>query len=600
MKLIKALRLLVGTSFRIAPASSIGCLAETAGVLVALAQSWMLAIFIQAAAESDRESMLITAGLFVAQIAVSRLLFVVGMNARMNQLERVGQEFSGRIAHITATIPTVDPLDDPRYLDQLHILREQQGAIGLAVNTLLNQLNGLVGVIGVLTLAVTADPRMLLVAAASIPTVLAGPLIARWQGSAEAAGAEPGRLAQTLLRLGIAAEHAGEVRVFALGPGLRHRQAEANRAWRAPKVRLAVRESTLTAITQIVFFGVAAVVLAWLVQDALSGTVGLASVTLALLLVTRLQDVSSTMRSVISEVAEMSRTAGRYLWLVEVADRYRASAGGSMPSGGPLGLTLEQLSYRYPGADHPVLEQVSLDLEPGTVLAIVGENGAGKSTLADLITGIRTPTGGCLRIGDRALAEIAPERWRERISGAFQDHLRFEFTLGDAVGIGDLPRRADDDQVRRAITAGAAESVVADLPNGLATQLGSGWPDGVELSGGQWQRVAIARGMMRRNPLVRVLDEPTAALDAITEHQLFSRYAEAAREGQDAGTITILITHRFSTVAAADQIIVLDHGRIVERGTHRTLLAADGSYAELYRMQARGYQLEEQEHDDQS
>ena len=592
MKLAKALRLLVSTSFGVAPGASIGCLAETAGVIVSLLQAWNLARFVAAGASRNMESMIVTASIFVGQVAVSRLLFVIGMNARMNQLERVGEEFAGRIAHITATIPSVDPLDDPKYQDQLHILREQQGALGLAVNTLLNQLNGLVGVIGVLTLAISADPRMLLVAAASIPTVLAGPFIARWQGRSEAESAEPGRLMHTLLNLSLAPQHAGEIRVFGLGEPLRVRQAVASRAWRAPMLKLAIKESSLTAATQVLFFGVAAAVLGWMVHDALNGTVGIADITLALLLVTRLQNVSSDMRSIISEVASMGRTAGRYLWLLELAQQLGTERPSSPQQPSPsAGLRLRNVGYRYPGAEHAALRDVCLDLAPGTVLAVVGENGAGKSTLAEVIAGIRTATTGQLRAGGTDLGAIHPDAWRPYVSGAFQNHVQFEFTLSDTVGIGDLPRRADHQQVQQAITAGAAEAVLAAVPHGMQTQLGSNWPEGVELSGGQWQRLAIARSMMRTTPLVRILDEPTAALDAITEHQLFTRYAAAARSGRQTGTVTILVTHRFSTVAAADLIIVLHQGRIIEKGTHQQLLATDGHYADLYNLQARGYQL---------
>ncbi|GAB3925425.1 ABC transporter permease [Microlunatus endophyticus] len=588
MKLIRALRLLVSTSVRIAPASSIGCLAETAGVIVSLLNSWMLAVLVAAAARGDVDRMILAAVVLVGQIAVSRVLFLVGMNARMNQLEIVGQEFAGRIAYITATLPTLEPLDDPKYLDQLHILKEQQGALGMAVNTLLNQLNSLVGVICVLTLATAADPRMLFVAAASLPTVLAGPVVARWQARTEAASAEPGRLAQALLGLGIAPAHAGEFRVFGLAGPLRARQAAASRAWRAPMLGLAIKESTLTAATQVVFFGAAAVVIGWMVHDALAGTVGIAAITLSILLVTRLQNVSSEMRAIIGQAASMSRTAGRYLWLVELADRLAVDRPTELtPSGS--GLRLSGVCYRYPGADHDAVRSVSLELTPGTVLAVVGENGAGKSTLAELIAGIRTPTSGRVVCAGIDQAAVDPSAWRQQVSAAFQDHVRFEFLVSETVGIGDLPASADSDLVLQAVRAGAAEGVVAAVPRGLDTQLGSAWPDGVDLSGGQWQRLAIARSMMRRTPLVRVLDEPTAALDALTEHQLFDRYAEAARTGRVSGTITILVTHRFSTVAAADLVIVLDHGRIVEQGAHDQLIAANGRYAELYNLQARGY-----------
>lgn len=586
----QSLRLLVSTSIRVAPIASLGCLAETLGVVITLLQPWALAMFVAGAAAGDRQQMITAAVFFVAQVALSRVLFMIGMNSRINQMERVGSTFAAEIARITGNIPTVDHLDDPRYLDQLQLLRERSGAIGLAVNILLNQLNSVVGVVGVLVLAVSADPRMLLVALAGVPMVLAGPVVARWRGRAESASAEPGRLARQLLRLGIDPEHFGEIRVFGLADGLRTRLRAASRAWRRPMVAVAGREASVTAISQVIFFGVAALVLTGLVGDTLTGAGSIGDLTLSLLLITRLQNVSGVLRNVVSQLADMTRSAGRFLWLLDVANRIAAEHPGTEdPPDRPGPLRLVEVDYRYPGSDRTALCKITLELTPGTVLAVVGENGAGKSTLAELIAGLRTPTGGMITVGETELADVDPDRWRQRVSGAFQDHVRFEFVLSDTVGIGELSRRHDLGSVRRAITAGAAEAVVDTAPSGLSTQLGTAWPDGIDLSGGQWQRLAIARGMMRTAPYVRILDEPTAALDAITEHQLFDRYAEAARTGRDAGTITILITHRFSTVAAADLIAVLDHGRLIEYGTHRELIAAGGHYAQLYGLQARGY-----------
>jgi ATP-binding cassette subfamily B protein len=230
-----------------------------------------------------------------------------------------------------------------------------------------------------------------------------------------------------------------------------------------------------------------------------------------------------------------------------------------------------------------------LDLPAGSVVALVGENGAGKTTLVKLLSGMYQPTNGRILIDGVEVSRFDVAAWRRRLSGAFQDYLRPEFSAADAVGFGDLDRRADRRRLRTAVEAGAAEAVIDDLPSGFDTQLGSVWPNGVGLSGGQWQRLALARGMMRDHPLLLVLDEPTAALDATTEHALFERYAAAAKAGRAYGTITLLVTHRFSTVAAADLIVVLEHGRVVESGTHNELLEVEGLYADLYRLQARGY-----------
>jgi len=235
------------------------------------------------------------------------------------------------------------------------------------------------------------------------------------------------------------------------------------------------------------------------------------------------------------------------------------------------------------------LRDVTLYLPAGSVVALVGENGAGKSTLVKLLAGLYRPTSGRVLVDGADLASFDLSSWRSRLSGAFQDYAQLEFTAGVAVGVGDVANVDDEERVRRALHDSASDDILATLPSGLGTQLGATWPDGVDLSGGQWQRLAIARGMMRADPLLLVLDEPTAALDPATEHALFERYAHAARAARGRGSVTLLVTHRFSTVAAADLVVVLDRGRVIETGSHHELMAARGHYAELYELQAQGY-----------
>jgi ATP-binding cassette subfamily B protein len=219
----------------------------------------------------------------------------------------------------------------------------------------------------------------------------------------------------------------------------------------------------------------------------------------------------------------------------------------------------------------------------------VGENGAGKTTLVKLLCGLYQPTKGHILIDGADLARIAPDQWRARLSGAFQDFFRFEFRARSTVGVGDLQRAEDEKAVSAAVYRAGADDVVEKLSAGLETQLGPTWPEGVELSFGQWQKLALARGFMREHPLVLVLDEPTAALDAETEQALFDRYAAAAREHAPEGRITILVSHRFSTVRMADTIVVLDGARVAETGSHEELMQRAGHYAELYGIQADAY-----------
>jgi ATP-binding cassette subfamily B protein len=238
------------------------------------------------------------------------------------------------------------------------------------------------------------------------------------------------------------------------------------------------------------------------------------------------------------------------------------------------------------------VDDVSLDFRPGEIVGLVGENGAGKTTLVKLLCGLYRPTQGRILVEGEDLARIKPEAWRARLSGAFQDFFRFEFQARHTIGLGELERLEDTRAVAAAVGRAGAGDVVEHLKAGLETQLGPTWPDGVDLSFGQWQKLALARGFMREHPLLLVLDEPTAALDAETEHALFERYATAARgnrEGAADGRITILVSHRFSTVRMADYIVVLDGARVVEAGTHEELLARGGQYAQLYGIQARAY-----------
>jgi ATP-binding cassette subfamily B protein len=225
------------------------------------------------------------------------------------------------------------------------------------------------------------------------------------------------------------------------------------------------------------------------------------------------------------------------------------------------------------------------------VVALVGENGAGKTTLVKLLAKMYTPSHGTIYIDDTPLDTVAAADWRERLAGAFQDFYRFEFRAQQTVGLGDVPRIDQEPAVTQAVARAGAEDVVARLAAGLQTQLGPTWPGGVDLSFGQWQKLALARGFMREEPLLLVLDEPTAALDAETEHALFERYAAAARaRGKEhGGRITLLVSHRFSTVRMADLIVVLDGARLVEVGSHEELMRKGGQYSQLYGIQAAAY-----------
>jgi ATP-binding cassette, subfamily B, bacterial len=279
----------------------------------------------------------------------------------------------------------------------------------------------------------------------------------------------------------------------------------------------------------------------------------------------------------------------RLAWLEDYARSLVASADQPVPAVVRSGIRLDQVSFAYPGTSRVVLDRISLFLPAGKVVAIVGENGAGKTTLVKLLAKMYEPTSGSILVDDAPLSRMAADAWRARLAGAFQDFFRFEFRARQSVGLGDVPRMDDLAAVTTAVDRAGASDVVGRLKNGLETQLGPTWPEGVDVSFGQWQKLALARGFMRDDPLLLVLDEPTAALDAETEHALFERYADAARGDGKEGRITILVSHRFSTVRMAGLIVVLDGARLVEVGTHEELIAKGGQYSQLYGIQAAAY-----------
>ena len=251
---------------------------------------------------------------------------------------------------------------------------------------------------------------------------------------------------------------------------------------------------------------------------------------------------------------------------------------------GEDGIRFDDVGFQYPGRKDWALRHVDLFIPRGESLALVGQNGAGKTTFIKLLTRLYDPTEGRILLDGKDLRAWEPEALRRRVGVVFQDFAQYQLKVRENVGIGSVDSMEDDDQIRRAIAKGGAEEVVASLGEGLETPLGRWFLKGVELSGGQWQKIALSRAFMREGADVLVLDEPTAALDAEAEHAVFERFRELTR-----GRTSILISHRFPTVRMADRIVVIEHGKVLEQGTHAELVAEDGRYAHLFALQAAGY-----------
>ena len=428
----------------------------------------------------------------------------------------------------------------------------------------------------------------------AIPTVLTATWRPGVERVAQERAAPPNRLARHLFVTATTAPPGKEVRVTGIGDRLAAMRRAAWERGYGP-VAAARRESAVWHTLAWAVFGagfVGAVAFAARVIRATPGDV--------LLVLAAGSRLSAYIGATVGEIGFLRgiwlEGSRRLAWLEDYAAAQDEHADATVPERLSDGIRFEHVSFAYPGTDRLVLEDVSLHLEPGSVVAVVGENGAGKTTLVKLLCRMYRPTSGRILVDGVDLARMPAEAWRSRLAGAFQDFYRFEFRARQTVGVGDVPRLDDEPAVVAAVDRAGADDVVARLKAGLETQLGPTWPEGVEVSFGQWQKLALARGFMRDRPLLLVLDEPTAALDAETEHALFERYAAAVRGGRSNGSaggaegrITILVSHRFSTVRMADQIIVLDGARVVEAGSHEELMARGGAYAELYGIQAAAY-----------
>jgi len=587
---LRNLWLPLAAAYRLDRRAALLALLEVLGTI--LSNLLPLAFGLMVTGVATRSESTLIAGVAMAAIGfgVVPVFTTIGVEARLRLNESVGHEFDRRVAELMSAVPTLDHLESPAFRDQAQIVRERQGALGGAYNSMVNAMRNLMVPLVTLAVAIGADARLLWLLPASLPSLLLGRWLVTWDRQAEDEGAEPGRLTQHLVSLAVEPDPASELRVLGARGVVAGKLNAAGASWRRPHVRADVLKNLAATGCGLLYLVAAGIVLTLIARDAADGLVPVGAVATSVLVIGQLQNVVSSLRFSFQMLAQVVRTVGRYRMLEEgVAAAQAAEGTGAPPASLHAGLSLRGLGFTYPGQDTPSLTGVDLDLPAGSVVAIVGENGAGKSTLVKLLTGLYRPTEGRVLVDGVDLSTISGVAWRARCAGAFQDHVHLELVARESVTVGDLPALHNDERALQALDDAAARDVLVALPGGLSTQLGSSWDAGTELSGGQWQRLAIARGMMRGDPLLLVLDEPTSALDAATEHALFEGYADAARRAGRRGAVTVLVTHRFSTVAAADLVVVLADGHVSEVGSHAELMAADGSYAQLYALQARGY-----------
>jgi ATP-binding cassette subfamily B protein len=530
----------------------------------------------------------IVAGVGLAvSVAATWYLSLLSQRVQRRFRDRVAIALESHVAHLQASVPTIEHHERPEYLDRLAMLRDQVFALDHMFMSLFSTLGWLFRLAITAALLGSIHPVLVLLMLFALPAFW----VSTWRPGVERRVEESvianTRLARHLFVLGTTAPPAKEVRVTNTGEWLAMESRAAWKRWYAPVSR--VRWTTAAWHTLAwAIFAAAYIVAVVFVATGLDRGVG--DVVLVLAAGTRLA------RYVGGTAGELGFLRGFWLdssrrltWLEDYAAGINASATASAPERLTDGISFEHVSFSYPGTDRLVLDDITLQLPAGSVVAVVGENGAGKSTLVKLLARMYEPTSGRIMVDATDLADIATEEWRACLAGAFQDFYRFELHAQQTVGVGDLPRVEDRGATRNAVGRAGADDVIERLAYGLETQLGPSWDQGAEVSFGQWQKLALARGFMRDDPLLLILDEPTAALDAETEHAMFESFAEASRAHADTGRVTVLVSHRFSTVRMADLIVVMDGSRVVEFGTHDELMDRDGQYAELFRIQAAAY-----------
>jgi ATP-binding cassette, subfamily B, bacterial len=378
-------------------------------------------------------------------------------------------------------------------------------------------------------------------------------------------------------------DYAKEVQLYQLGPMLLQR-------YRDTFARLYGEDSKLTIQRGIWGYGLGLLSTAafygaygWIVIEAIAGTISLGEMTMYLVVFRQGQ---STFASALTSIGGMYEDNLYLANLYEFLEQPVPQSKGKETKGiVQEGIRFEHVSFSYPGSQQPVLKDISLHLQPGEKLAIVGENGSGKTTLIKLLTRLYTPSNGKIFLDGVDLNDWDIDVLRRRIGVIFQNFVQYQFTVGENVGVGDVEHLHDRDEWENASDKGMAKPFIEVLPQGFSTQLGKWFKGGQELSGGQWQKIALSRAFMRSEADILVLDEPTAAMDAEAEMNIFNHFRSLTKD-----QMVVLISHRFSTVRMADKIIVMAGGEIVEQGSHEQLLADNGRYAYLFSLQAAGYQ----------
>ncbi|MDX8050920.1 ABC transporter ATP-binding protein [Lentzea sp. BCCO 10_0798] len=505
--------------------------------------------------------------------------------------EIVEERLNRDLLRVVNGTSALDRCDDPEFADSIDLLRQEIVQMRLTMHATVQLAAVIAQALATAVVLASLTPWYLLLPAIAVVPVVLGKRAERQLQAARERTAPLLRAARHVRVLASSPASQKEVQLCGNAEFLVARQDDLLAEYQRTTDRAQVRHAVLRGTGQLVFgLGYAAsVLLAYLLARRGEATAG--DIVLVIALATQTSTQMAKGLELLSGVHRSAAGLRRYLDL-----RDQAGHQGEQPRREMTldrlasGIDFDHVGFAYPGSAREVLNDITLRIPAGTSVALVGENGAGKSTLIKLLNGLYRPTTGRILVDGEDLARVRPESWRARTAVLFQDFARIELSLQHSVGVGDLSEVDSATAVLAAVRRAKAEPLLDRVGHDLGTVLGGGYADGADLSGGQWQSVGFARGLLRTRPLALSLDEPGHSLDSDAEQRMLSAYQEtAARVASATGGVTVYVTHRMSTVRMADLIVVLHEGTIAESGNHDELIAAGGRYADLFSLQARAY-----------
>lgn len=562
--------------------------------LLPAAQAWVGKLIIDAIVSATRQGMEPGAGLrFVLPYLALEfaLLLISSTGSQMRSLlDRILQ--SQLTNHVNSLIIRkaisldLQFFEDPIFYDMLQNARRQADTSALnIVNSSLQMVQQVITLISLVVLIVRFSPWLaVIVCVSAIPAFLSQSQYAERAFRAISRRAPEARLLNYLEMLLTGNDTIKEVKLFGLGQPLLRRYQELFTQFYLEDRAIAERR-TLAGLgwgllSNLAYYGS----YAWIVLRTVAGQITLGDMTMFLGIFRQSQNSIRGLLDSLNRLYESNLFLDNLMAYLKLQPLLTTPADGlTAPAPIAHGIEFRHVSFRYPGSDADVLRDINLHIRPGERIALVGLNGAGKTTLIKLLTRLYDPTEGEVLLDGVDLRAYDLTSLHQRFGVIFQDFVRYQFTVRENIGFGQVDSLDDRGRIQAAADRGGASSIIENLPQGYETMLGRRWEKGQELSGGQWQKIALARAFMRKAEVL-VLDEPTSALDAEAEYEVFRRFGELME-----GRIAVLISHRFSTVRMADRIVVLSAGKIIELGSHAELIQLDGAYARLFNLQAEGY-----------